>query len=292
MLTRFEFQVEEEFRKKRLDFFLTQKLTNISKIYLRELLRDGNCQINGYHANSGILLRTNDFIEIELEYTEQRRIELEHIPLEIIYEDEEFLIINKPAEMLVHPSKKVRNGTLYNGLLYYLNQNQTQNAEFVKAGLVHRLDKATSGLITIAKNPRSHRILCDHFERKLVEKRYFAVVNGILEKDEGTIIAPIGRYAETRFWDIKEDGKYAETNFWVKERFADKTLLELEPVTGRTNQLRIHLAHIGHAILGDQKYQGKDFSRLCLHAYKLSLWHPNGDEWLEFETDIPKDFAL
>jgi 23S rRNA pseudouridine1911/1915/1917 synthase len=290
VLTKFEFQVEEKFRKSRLDYFLTNKLTNISKIYLRELFKEGKCQINGFDANSGILLKTNDFVELELEYTDERRIEPENIPLEIIYEDSEFLVVNKPAEMLIHPSKKVRSGTLYNGLLYYLNLNN--EAEFIKAGLVHRLDKATSGLVVIAKNPQSLTKLCDHFQRKLVEKKYFAVVNGIIEKDEGTIIAPIGRYEESRFWDIKLDGKYAETNYWVKQRFADKTLLELEPVTGRTNQLRIHLAHIGHAILGDKKYKGEEFPRMCLHAYKLNLWHPNGEKRLHFETKIPDDFYL
>ncbi len=290
MLTKFEFQVEEKFRKSRLDYFLTNKLTNISKIYLRELFKEGKCQINGFDANSGILLKTNDFIELELEYTDERRIEPENIPLEIIFEDSEFLVVNKPAEMLIHPSKKVRSGTLYNGLLYYLNLNN--EAEFIKAGLVHRLDKATSGLVVIAKNPQSLTKLCDHFQRKLVEKKYFAVVNGIIEKDEGTIIAPIGRYEESRYWDIKLDGKYAETNYWVKQRFADKTLLELEPVTGRTNQLRIHLAHIGHPILGDKKYKGEEFPRMCLHAYKLSLWHPNGEKRLHFETKIPVDFYL
>ncbi len=294
MLTKFEYQVESEFRNTRLDYFLSNKLTNISKIYLRELFKAGKCQLNGYAANSGNKLQIKDFIEIELEYTDERRIEPEHIPIDIIFEDEEFLVVNKAAEMLIHPSKKVRNGTLYNGLLYYLNQSKTSNSksEFIKAGLVHRLDKATSGLVVIAKNPRSLRILCDHFQRKLVKKRYFAVVGGIIEKDEGTIIAPIGRYEESRFWDIKTDGKYAETNFWVKQRFADKTLLELEPVTGRTNQLRIHLTHIGHPILGDKKYQGKEFKRMCLHAYKLNLWHPNGEKYLKFETELPADFGL
>ena len=144
----------------------------------------------------------------------------------------------------------------------------------------------------VAKNARAHRILALHFERKIVGKKYFAVVGGNLEKDEGEIIAPIGRFAEERVWNVKADGKYAETRFWVKERFADSTLLELEPVTGRTNQLRIHLAHIGHPILGDTKYGGREFSRLCLHAYKLGFWHPNGNRRMEFETDWSADIFV
>jgi len=240
--------------------------------------------------------------------------------------------------MLVHPTVRVRTGTLLNALAFYLNRIDEEKKEeeekgrkgeeernefscnrklgfdeeveedstktssspllpfssssFVRAGLVHRLDKDTSGLVVIAKNARSHRILCSHFQRKLVEKRYFALVEGIIREDSGTIDAPIGRYAEARLWNIKADGKRAVSNFWVKERFDDKTLLELEPVTGRTNQLRIHLAHVGHPILGDIKYGGREFSRLCLHAFRLNFWHPNGHERLNFETKLPEDFNI
>jgi len=147
-------------------------------------------------------------------------------------------------------------------------------------------------LLVIAKNTRAHRNLCRYFQRKLVEKRYFALVSGIVRKDSGTIDAPIGRFAETRLWNIKADGKRAVSNFWVKRRFDGKTLLELEPVTGRTNQLRIHLAHLGHPILGDTKYGGREFGRLCLHAFRLNFWHPNGHRRLNFETELPADFLI
>ena len=147
-------------------------------------------------------------------------------------------------------------------------------------------------MIIIAKNGHSHKILADHFKRKLVEKKYFAVVEGIIENDEGEINAPIGRYAEERIWNIKADGKIALTNYRVMKRFSDSTLLELEPVTGRTNQLRIHLAHIGHPIFGDTKYGGREFSRLCLHACKLNFWHPNGNRKLEFEIDLPEEMKI
>ncbi len=142
--------------------------------------------------------------------------------------------------------------------------------------------------MVIAKTPRAHAILSGHFQRKLVEKRYLALVDGIVTEDSGTINAPIGRFAEEKIWNIKENGKAAETRFRVIERRDKTTLLELEPVTGRTNQLRIHCAHTGHPIVGDPKYGGREFSRLCLHAWKLSFWHPNGNRWLEFESEIPK----
>jgi 23S rRNA pseudouridine1911/1915/1917 synthase len=286
---RFEFQVTTKDYKKRLDEFLFAEFPHQSRMYLRELVRDEKCEINGRLENRGYLLKTNDFIEIEVDRARQTSLQPEPIPLEIIFEDSEILVVNKPSGMLVHPTVGVRTGTLLNALAYYLNFSEETSEIFKRAGLVHRLDKDTSGLILISKTPHAHRVLCSHFKRKLVVKRYFASVEGIFREDSGTIEAPIGRYAETRFWNIKTDGKHSVTNFWVKRRFIDKTLLELEPVTGRTNQLRIHLAHIGHPILGDKKYGGREFARLCLHAFRLCFWHPNGCERLKFETGLPDE---
>jgi 23S rRNA pseudouridine1911/1915/1917 synthase len=289
---RFEFQVKAKDFKKRLDEFLFAEFPHLSRLYLRELVRDEKCEVNGRWENRGYQLKTNDFIEVEVDRTRQTSLQPEAIPLEIIFEDAEFLVVNKPSGMLVHPTVRVRTGTLLNALAHHLNTSKNGAEDFRRAGLVHRLDKDTSGLVVIAKNPRAHRILCSHFQRKLVEKRYFALVEGVLPEDSGMIDAPIGRYAEARLWNIKEDGKRAVSRFWVKQRFNDKTLLELEPVTGRTNQLRIHLAHVGHPILGDIKYGGREFERLCLHAFRLSFWHPNGSERLNFETDLPKEFTV
>ncbi len=258
-------------------------------MYLKHLILEGDCTVNGKVENAGYHLHSDDFVEIEIEIKPEIEMIPENIPLEIIFEDNELIVINKPTGMLVHPTKGVRRGTLLNALLYYLNADEkgiVKSGKLIRAGLVHRLDKQTSGLMVIAKNPRSHRILCSHFQRRLVEKKYLAVVEGIIGDDSGTINAPIGRNAEERFWQISEDGKSAESRFQVVERFADKTLLELEPVTGRTNQLRLHCAHIGHPIIGDDKYGGREFPRLCLHACKLSFWHPNGSERLEFETTL------
>jgi 23S rRNA pseudouridine1911/1915/1917 synthase len=290
-MEKFEFQVLEKEHKTRLEDFLLAKFPEISKIYLREIVRDEKCEVNGRWENRGFILRVNDFVEIELDFMRNVSLQPEPIPLEIIYEENEFLIVNKPAGMLIHPTVRVRTGTLLNALAYYLNE-KTNGGEHVRAGLVHRLDKETSGLVCIAKTPRAHRILCDHFQRKLVEKRYFALVDGVIKKDTGTIEAPIGRFEAIRLWNIKEDGKHALTNFRVEKRFAKKTLLELEPVTGRTNQLRIHLAHIGHPITGDEKYGGEKYGRMCLHAYKLSFWHPDGGQRMEFETALPEEFDL
>lgn len=292
MQERFEFQITEIDYKKRLDEFLFNAFPNLSRLYLRELVRDGKCEVNGRFENRGYLLKTQDFVEIEIDRTRNTSLQPEPIPLEIVFEDSQIIVVNKPAGMLVHPTIGVRTGTLLNALAHYLNFSKNETSDFKRAGLIHRLDKDTSGLLLISKTPRAHRILSNHFKRKLVEKKYFAVVEGIVEKTSGTIDAPIGRFEKERVWNIKEDGKNAVTNFWVKERFADKTLLELEPVTGRTNQLRIHLAYIGNPILGDKKYGGGEFSRLCLHAYKLKFWSIDGGEMLEFISSLPKEMDL
>ncbi len=275
-------------------------------MYLRGVFKEGNCEINGYTANSGVKLKTNDFVEIEVDLDRETAMRPESVSLDIIYEEAEFLLVNKPSEMLVHPTHRDKNGTILNALSHYLNEKTLEERSanernpkseipnpksvIVRPGLIHRLDKKTSGLLLIAKTARAHRILSDHFQRRTVEKKYLALVEGIVEKDAGEIIAPIGRYEETKHWNIKEDGKYAETHFRVKERFADTTLLELQPVTGRTNQLRIHCEHIGHPIVGDEKRGGREFSRLCLHAYKLSFNHPISHEKLKFEIDPPAEF--
>ena len=154
----------------------------------------------------------------------------------------------------------------------------------IRPGLIHRLDKDTSGLIVAAKNARTHRILATHFEKKLVEKRYLALVDGLVTDERGTITGAIGRYDDEKRWGLKEDGREAETRFIVRERSGNKTLLELEPVTGRTNQLRIHCETIGHPIVGDTARGGSNFERLCLHAHKLAFRHPATGERIEFES--------
>jgi 23S rRNA pseudouridine1911/1915/1917 synthase len=238
----------------------------------------------------------------------------ENIPLEIIYEDNEIIVVNKPTDMLVHPTHRDKDGTLLNALAYHLNREmlpdghevtgeirQGQNgalseikyprSKIVRPGLVHRLDRQTSGLMVIAKSVRVHRILADHFKKKLVKKLYTARVEGAINEDEGIIDAPIGRYAEMKLWNVKDDGKHSRTRFWVRRRGADSTILELEPVTGRTNQLRIHCSWIGHPIVGDVNRGGRPFRRLCLHAHKLSLKHPASGCQLVFETAIPPDLS-
>jgi 23S rRNA pseudouridine1911/1915/1917 synthase len=247
----------------------------------------------------------------------------ERAPLEIVHEDEQIVVVVKPAGQLMHPTRGVKRGTLANALAYHLNrfwiedfgmridesdavfnrQPEVQDARsenpqsefrnpksFIRPGLVHRLDRDTSGLLVVAKTRAALSRLSQHFQRRLVEKRYAAVVAGRVEQEELTINAPIGRDDDARpQWRVEESGKCAETRLRVVERRAARTLVELEPVTGRTNQLRIHCAHAGHAIVGDRFYSGEPHTRLCLHASRLAFRHPATNVWTEFRSHVPED---
>lgn len=287
------FEVEERLHKIRLEDFLFRKFPTLSRMYLREIIIEGKCLIDGQVKDRGFKLYTGNKIEIEVDLSAATSMTPEDIPLDIVFEDDEIIVVNKAAGMLVHPTKGVRHGTLLNALTYHLNYKSSRNTEeFIRAGLVHRLDKKTSGLLVIGKNPRALRLLCDHFQRRVVDKRYFALVEGRVENDSGIIEAPIAKNEEQRFWHISDAGKPSETRFRVIERGADRTLLEMKPVTGRTNQLRLHCAHIGHPIIGDDLYGGREFSRLCLHAYRLTFWHPGDNQRMEFETRLPLEMHI
>jgi 23S rRNA pseudouridine1911/1915/1917 synthase len=301
MPAKLKFQIEENIKQNRLDKFLFEQITSVSKIFLRNLIDAGNCRINGKTQPRGYHLKKNDTVEIVVDLEAETAMKPEPLPLEIIFEDEWIIIVNKPAEMLVHPSSKQKSGTLLNALSYYLNQEKNEfqpreskirnlKSKIIRPVLVHRLDRRTSGLMVIAKTPAASSRLSNHFQRKLIEKRYLAIVQGIVSENSETIDAPVGRFAEEKNWNVKQDGKSAVTNFWVLEKFPDKTLLELEPVTGRTNQLRIHCAHIGHPIIGDDRYNGREFPRLCLHAAKLCFRHPHFNNFVEFESEMPSEF--
>jgi 23S rRNA pseudouridine1911/1915/1917 synthase len=273
-------------------------------------------------------VRGGDYIEAYLDITRENSMRPEDVPLDIVYEDEHLVVVNKPAGMLVHPTNRDKNGTLLNALVFHLNssisdrglqiadfvppssevstssaeaeqsesalrnpQSAIQNRTVIRPGLVHRLDRQTSGLIVIAKSVRVHRSLARQFQKKFVAKKYLALVEGLVAEDAGTIDMAIGRFAERKEWDVKAGGKHAETRYQVLQRNDDTTLLELEPVTGRTNQLRIHCAAIGHPIVGDIARDGRAFERLCLHAWKLSFRHPVHRDDLTFEQPVTFGYA-
>ncbi|HEY0407460.1 MAG TPA: RluA family pseudouridine synthase [Pyrinomonadaceae bacterium] len=284
------FQIEQETAGRRLDEFLATRLGWLSRLRIAHLLAEGACSVNSMAARAGQAVRAGDIVEIRLEESAPGAMTPEALPLEIVYEDESLLVLVKTAGMLVHPTRGVKSGTLANALAYHLNREAT--TEIVRPGIVHRLDRATSGLMVIAKHQRALSILSRHFHQRLVEKRYLALVEGSINEDE-CVKAPIGRGSERQpHWIVLESGRPAETRLRALERRNGMTLVELEPVTGRTNQLRIHCAHLGHPIVGDEWYGSKRAAnRLCLHAAHLAFHHPSGGKWLEFNSPLPDEVA-
>jgi len=283
--------VPEAARKMRLEDFLLAHFSRLSKMYLREIVNRELCEVNGRWENIGRRLLPNDLVEIVVDPERETAMLPEKMPLDIIFEDEQLIALNKPAGVLVHPSHRENRGTLLNGLAYYLNPHEASlTTPAVRPGLPHRLDKDTSGILVVAKTKLAQRNLTRAFMRKQAEKRYLAIAAGEPKPESGEIEAPIGRDAEAKLWKVIPDGKPALSRYKVLERSGEYSLVELEPVTGRTNQLRIHLESIGHPILGDHQRGGGTADRLYLHAHKLTIPHPISNARLTFEAPMPREF--
>lgn len=288
-----------ETKQTRLDQFLALNFPAISLTRIRRAIREGDARVNGQRSFQGWVLQIGDEVTFDINVDEPTAALPEPIPLEIIYEDADILIINKPVNLLAHPSRTEKSGTLMNAIAYHLLHSKTfTSKDAVRPILLHRLDRDTSGAIAIAKNERANRIIFKAWEKKRVTKRYLALVHGVVEKDSGEINAPIGRNPHTfPRWCVLENGNPSQTKFIVKERFAQHTLLELEPLTGRTHQLRIHCAHINHPIIGEKIYKG--YGELIhqseikaphqlLHAHLLAFRHPTTGEEMTFNAPLPQ----
>ena len=291
-------KVDEENRHLRLDVFLTKSLPELpSRSFIKRLIESDGVTVNGKKGKANQKLFPDDEICVSLPPEEEavdERIAAENIPLDILYEDEILLVVNKPSGMLVHPAKGCYSGTLVNALLYHCRELSDFNAEF-RPGIVHRLDQETSGLLVVAKNNTAHMNLSRQFEKRRVKKRYVALVEGLIEFDEGVIDAGLGKHP--RYFDKKavvfdDSAKNAKTFYRVLKRFTNTTYVALFPKTGRTHQLRVHMAYLGHAILGDEKYGKKNsFSRLALHAQSLGFFHPGTTKYMEFSVVPPSEIS-
>ena len=289
MAQSFQFRVDEGSAGQRLDEFLAARLVRLSRMRIAGLVERGGCAVNGAAGRAGQRLGAGDLVEAAVSDETPNAMTPEASPLEVVFEDEHIIVVVKPSGVLVHPSLGVKTGTLLNALAHHLNRDAQA---FVRPGLVHRLDRDTSGLLVVARTQRALSRLSQHFQRRLVEKLYMAVLGGRVEADELTINAPVGRDADARPpWRVTEGGRHAETRLRVMERHGRRSLVELEPLTGRTNQLRIHCAHAGHAIVGDTLYGGEPHARLCLHAARLAFHHPATNERLEFSSPLPPEVA-
>ncbi len=281
--------------KIRIDLYLTQKEISPSRSQIRNLIAQGKIRVNNNPVKPSYILKNGDVIDLALPENKELKIKAEAIPLDIIYEDEYLVVINKPANMIVHPAGKIRSGTLVNALLYHCQDSLSGIGGVIRPGIVHRLDKNTSGLIVAAKNDFAHLDLSRQIKDHQVTKKYLALVHGSLKDDSGIIDAPIGRSLKNREKMAVTEGKSREaiTHFKVLKRFSGYTLVEATLRTGRTHQIRVHLAFIGCPIVGDQLYghrrQGLNINRQALHSYILGFVHPASKKYMEFSAPLPQD---
>lgn len=276
----------------------------LTRSQAQRLINEGLVEMNGQTVKTGYRLREGETVRVVLRPPSLRGLEPEEIELDVIYEDEHLIVVNKPPGMVVHPAPGNLKGTLVNALLNRCGKLSSGGAP-ERPGIVHRLDKGTSGLVVAARDDKTHRDLARQFKERTVMKRYLALVRGEIKEERGTISAPVGRHPRERkrMAALQSGGRQAETEYSVLERFDGFTLLEVRPKTGRTHQVRVHLAHVGHPLVGDEIYGGKtasekrfhrkilEFSRPALHAAGLAFTHPTKGDRLEFTCPLPEDMG-
>ncbi len=290
-------KVPDEQEGTRLDLLISayskEESLGLSRTAIQELMSRESITVHGSSdVKSHYKGKADDAIKIITEDKVKSSLLPEDIPLEVVYEDKDLAIINKPVGLVVHPAPGNRSHTLVNALLFRFKELSDINPQ--RPGIVHRLDKDTSGILVIAKNNSSHLKLSEQFSDHSIKRKYVALVQGKMEFDENVIEAPLARHVikrESMAVDFSDKSRYAKTYYRTLKRFGGYSLLQLEPFTGRTHQLRVHLAFIGHPILGNKKYGKKnEFSRLALHAQSLGFIHPTSGKFVEFNSPLPQEF--
>ncbi len=305
----YECTVPTDKQKERIDKFLSQQLPDISRSQVKHLIDEHYVRIDGEPVKANHLVRPGEIISVLRPKVKKRQLAAENIPLDIIYEDDSLLVINKQAGMVVHPAYGNPSGTLVNALLYHCDSLARRGGE-TRPGLVHRLDKDTSGLLVVAKTDAVHAALAQELSDRKMTREYRALVWGELKRPEGKIVAPLARHIKDRTrMTIRQDGKHAVTHYEVLESFELISLLKLTLETGRTHQIRVHLSSVGHPVLGDAVYGGRTKQlaglnhtrtqtarqllahtpRQMLHAKTLSFFHPVETKMMRFDSDLPSD---
>ena len=287
------YTIEEQHAGERIDKAVSSLQTEWSRTQIGNWASEGVLTVNGEVVKPKYKVKTGDVIEITVPEVEELEIVAEDLNLEIVYEDADVLVVNKPKGMVVHPAPGHTTGTLVNGLMHHCTDLSGING-VMRPGIVHRIDKDTSGLLMVAKNDMAHESLVNQLVAKTVTRKYTALVHGHIAHDKGTIDAPIGRDTKDRQKQaVVDGGKHAVTHFQVIERFGDYTLVECRLETGRTHQIRVHMNYIGFPLVGDPKYGPRktiDFGGQVLHAGILGFNHPRTGEYLEFSSPLPEDF--
>jgi 23S rRNA pseudouridine1911/1915/1917 synthase len=287
----------------RIDAYLALKIAGWSRARLQRLIQDEDVLVNGEPTKTSYRIRPGDQIEIELVSPDPESFAPENIPLDIVYEDDSLVVVNKPAGLVVHPAAGVHSGTLANALAYHFEQLSERGGK-IRPGIVHRLDKDTSGLMVIAKTEEVHEHLANQFRAREVSKLYLALVHGVVQSDSGRIEQPVGRDPRNRTKMAVIKGREALTLYRVKQRYGAFTLLQVELKTGRTHQIRVHLAWLKHPVVGDETYGGgrdntvrdpkiririKKLARQFLHAEQLGFVHPKSGQQMRFTSSLPSE---
>ncbi|TXK72412.1 RluA family pseudouridine synthase [Paenibacillus sp. N3.4] len=289
-----EWTVEQLYAGERIDKFITEALEeDVSRTQVQQWVKDGHIHVNGKAIKPNYKLSEHDVIALQIPEPQGVELLAENIPLNVVYEDSDVIVINKQRGLVVHPAPGHSSGTLVNALMYHCKDLSGINGE-LRPGIVHRIDKDTSGLIMSAKNDKAHASLAEQLKDHSVNRKYIALVHGHIQHDQGTIDAPIGRDSHDRkmYAVTEKNSKHAVTHFVVMERFGDFTLVELKLETGRTHQIRVHMKFIGHPLVGDPMYgksKGMLMNGQALHAAVLGFKHPRSGDWLQFEAPIPDD---
>ena len=288
--------VEKERDNTRIDKFLNEQMADISRSYIQKLIKDDLVTVDLRPVKANYKVKEGDRVEVTLPEPVSLDIEPENIPLDIIYEDEDVLLVNKPKDMVVHPSAGHMDGTLVNALLYHCKDSLSSINGVMRPGIVHRIDKDTTGLLIICKNDKAHNCIAEQLKVHSITRRYHAIVWNNLSEDEGKIDAPIGRHPidRKRMAVNYKNGKSAVTHYKVLERFGKYTYIECTLETGRTHQIRVHMTSIGHPLIGDTVY-GSDRQPFktqgqVLHAKVFGFVHPTTGQYMEFETPLPEYF--
>ncbi|WP_053956932.1 RluA family pseudouridine synthase [Inediibacterium massiliense] len=292
-----EFIVDDLDEETRIDLYLSKELADFSRSFIQKLIEKEKVKVNGETIQAKkYKIKENDLIEVEIPKPEKLNIQAENIPIEIIYEDDDLLVVNKPQGMVVHPAPGNFNGTLVNALLYHCKNLSSING-VIRPGIVHRIDKDTSGLLMVAKKDHVHRHLAEQLKEHTIKRVYTALVHGNIKEEEGTIHAPIGRHPQDRLKMavVQRNGKDAITHFKVLKRFKEYTWIEARLETGRTHQIRVHMAYIKYPLVGDPVYGPKKekfhLNGQMLHAKILGFIHPTKEKFMEFEVPLPNHFT-
>lgn len=290
------FLVTDEEEGDRLDVYLSEQLGDMSRSYIQKIIKDNKVTVNDKVEKSKYLVKEDDNIKIEIPEPKLLEVSPENIPIDIVYEDDDVLIVNKPQNMVVHPAPGNYTGTLVNAILYHCKDNLSSINGVIRPGIVHRIDKDTSGLLMIAKNNNSHNFLASQLKDHSITREYEFICHGLVKEDKITVNKPIGRNPKDRLkMGIVNGGKEAITHFEVIKRFDNFTHIKATLETGRTHQIRVHSMSINHPLLGDILYGPKNnkfkVEGQILHARKLGFIHPTTKEYVEFNSNLPEYFV-